>query len=232
MKLVVPRKTPPLALLVVQLSLLLMKIYSLVRSSIIDRCLYRDTSRNKSLVVFLLMEAQRTSYHRRFSSNGDLYTLFVDNLPNKTEVPWFRKFFSNFGKVIEAFIPNKRSMKTGNKFGFIRYTNNRSAINTIAQASGLWIGRRNLIVKQASYGRRNHRQDHGKPTSIFNRSTPLQYSQTRTDGGKEYRYSNWSFTQLKELEKRVTINLQPTASEWLWRSAITDLKEVSTPEII
>lgn len=74
--------------------------------------------------------------------------------------------------------------------------------------------------------------DHGKPTSIFNKSTPLQYSQTRTDGGREYRYNNGSFTQLKELEKRVTIKFQPTTSEWLWRSVIADLKEVSTPEII
>lgn len=145
------------------------------------------------------------SNRRGSYSIGDPNTLFVDNLPNKAEVPWFKKFFSNFGQVIEASIPNKRSMKTGNKFGFIRYNSSFSVRNAIAQASGIWIGRRNLIVKQAKYGRRNQRE-------------------SRDDNG--------GFTKMKDLEKRITINLQPTASDWLWRSAIADLKEVSTPEII
>lgn len=36
----------------------------------------------------------------------------------------------------------------------------------------------------------------------------------------------------KVLEKRIAINLQPTASEWLWRSAIAEMKAISSPLVI
>ncbi|KAH7853429.1 hypothetical protein Vadar_002303 [Vaccinium darrowii] len=123
-------------------------------------------------------------------------------------------------------------MMTGNKFGFIRYNNHSSVINAISRASGLWIGRRNLVVKKASFERRHQKPDHGKITPGLNRFAPLQYAQTLNVGGRDSCYRNKDFTQIKDLEKRITINLVPTASEWLWRSAIADLKEVSIPEII
>lgn len=58
-------------------------------------------------------------------------TVFVDKLPNSAAVPWFRKLFSNFGTVVEAYIPYKRSKATGNKFGFITYVNRRVATHAI-----------------------------------------------------------------------------------------------------
>lgn len=36
----------------------------------------------------------------------------------------------------------------------------------------------------------------------------------------------------KEIEKRVTLNLQPTASGWLMTSAIARLLEITTTEIV
>lgn len=36
----------------------------------------------------------------------------------------------------------------------------------------------------------------------------------------------------KVLEKRITINLQPIAPEWLWGSAIAELKAISSPLVI
>ncbi|KAH7850469.1 hypothetical protein Vadar_033471 [Vaccinium darrowii] len=176
--------------------------------------------------------AGNTSNQLGVSACGDPNTLFIDNLPNGAEIPWFRKFFSSYGKVIEAFIPNKRSMKTGNKFGFIRYNNYRSAVNAIAQVSGLRIGRRNLIVKQASYGKRNQRLGNDKAWPVSNRFTPLQKTQILPEVNRNMSSRKRDSTQFKELENRVTIYLQPTASEWLWRSAIAELKDVSTPEII
>lgn len=81
-------------------------------------------------------------------------TLFVDNLPNSAKIPWFTKLFSNFGYVTEAFIPNKRSKKTGNSFGFIRLKNKGDATHAIAETDGLWIGRRKLEVCMARYNKR------------------------------------------------------------------------------
>lgn len=137
----------------------------------------------------------------------------VPRTQQSAEVPWFRKVFSKFGKVIEAVIPNKRSMKTGNKFGFIHYSSSRSATYAIAQMSGLWIGRRNLVVKKASYGRRNQSNESNQTSFGNHRFGPLQNFQKLTEKGRNTDNLVGGFTQLNEMEKRVTISLPPTASE-------------------
>lgn len=38
--------------------------------------------------------------------------------------------------------------------------------------------------------------------------------------------------QIRESEGRFTLNLQPTATEWLTRSAIAKLKDLTTPDLI
>lgn len=110
-----------------------------------------------------------------FRSNyrGSSSNIFVDNLPKNAEVAWFRKLFSNFGRVIEAYIPNKRSKVIGNRFGFIRYANRRDAIHAIAKSNGLWVGKRNLVVKMARYDRRNTFNDDFQHKSSANQFPPL-----------------------------------------------------------
>ncbi|KAH7841442.1 hypothetical protein Vadar_029922 [Vaccinium darrowii] len=105
-------------------------------------------------------------------------------------------------------------------------------MNAIDLASGLWIGRRHLIVKKANFERRQQSPVYGKIKSGMNRFDPVQYTQCLNEDGRDSHCKYKDSTKIKELEKRVTINLGPTASEWLWRSAIAELKEVSTPEII
>ncbi|KAH7848104.1 hypothetical protein Vadar_033833 [Vaccinium darrowii] len=67
--------------------------------------------------------------HRTRLSYGDetIFTLFIDNLPEDVSHSWLKKLFSNYGVVIAAFIPEKRSKVTGRKFGFIRYNCSISA---------------------------------------------------------------------------------------------------------
>lgn len=47
------------------------------------------------------------------------YTLFVDNIPEGRDQQWLLKTFNLVGVVKDAFIPRKRSICTGNKFGFV-----------------------------------------------------------------------------------------------------------------
>ncbi|KAH7861886.1 hypothetical protein Vadar_032187 [Vaccinium darrowii] len=163
---------------------------------------------------------------------GDPLTLFVDNLPNSAEVPWFKKLFSNYGRVVEAIIPNKRSRKSGNKFGFMRFNSSKSASEAIVQTSGLRVGRRNLFVKNAKFGRRSPSGGEMKGRDDFNRFAPLNNTHFAADKGNFSKDRCEGFPPIKDVEKRISINLQPIASEWLWRSAIAELKDVSTPEII
>lgn len=93
------------------------------------------------------------------------FTLYVDNLPNSTGLPWFRKFFSNFGFVVNVHLPVRRSKRTGNRFGFVRFKNSRDTQIAIAKTDGFWIGRRNLIVERARFDRGGNSKDFSQPTA-------------------------------------------------------------------
>ncbi|KAI8531854.1 hypothetical protein RHMOL_Rhmol11G0168200 [Rhododendron molle] len=78
-------------------------------------------------------------------------TLFVDNIPDKATHLWLRKVFNNYGVIRDAFIPVKRSSKTGSKFGFVRYNCSVSADMAIFRAHGKEVDNRKLVVKLAYF---------------------------------------------------------------------------------
>ncbi|KAH7841955.1 hypothetical protein Vadar_010007 [Vaccinium darrowii] len=144
-----------------------------------------------------------------FSSVGSSFTIFVDNLPSEVGVPWFRKFFSKFGKIAEVFIPAKRSNRTGNRFGYVRFVYQEDVAFAIANANGLWVGRRNLLVKRASY-------DRGMVSTGSNpqmMGIPLAEKQ-------------------KDIVASKSLNFQPIATSWLQTSAVVKLMTLSTPDLV
>ncbi|KAH7835758.1 hypothetical protein Vadar_029555 [Vaccinium darrowii] len=85
------------------------------------------------------------------SDRLDLISLFVDNLPEDVGINWFRKFFSQYGVVKDAYIPFKRSKVSKRRFGFVRYNCLSSAEVAISKANGFWIDNRKLFVKMAAF---------------------------------------------------------------------------------
>lgn len=81
----------------------------------------------------------------------ELFSLFVDNLPEDVGLNWFRKFFSQYGVVKDAYIPFKRSKVSKKRFGFVRYNCASSAEVAISKANGFWIDNRKLYVKMAAF---------------------------------------------------------------------------------
>ncbi|KAH7834001.1 hypothetical protein Vadar_011815 [Vaccinium darrowii] len=140
---------------------------------------------------------------------GSSFTILVDNLPFEVGVPWFKKFFSKFGKITEVFIPAIRSNRTGNQYGYVRFAFQKDVGFAIANANGLWVGRRNLIVKRASY-------DRGM-ASVGSNSQMMGISQAEKQ---------------KDIEARRTLNLQPIATSWLQTSAVVKLMTLSTPDLV
>ncbi|KAH7856535.1 hypothetical protein Vadar_002571 [Vaccinium darrowii] len=98
------------------------------------------------------------------SSSGrqELFTLFVDNIPDHSSQPWLRKLFNNYGVVKDVFIPVKRSKATGCKFGFIRYDCHVSAGVAIQEVHGLKVGDKKLFVKFASFRKSEERKNNRK----------------------------------------------------------------------
>ncbi|KAH7861064.1 hypothetical protein Vadar_021208 [Vaccinium darrowii] len=149
---------------------------------------------------------------------------FLTSHSRSVGAPWFKKFFSNFGQVGDCHIPNKRSRRTGNRFGFIRFKYSREVEVAIAKANGLWIGRRNLIVERASFDHEFVTPKHDIQSGNFR-----QYQVEEKKFDQKYD-ENGGF--VKQVEKNVTLYVQPVATEWLRRSAVAKLKEISTSELI
>ncbi|GMP40867.1 hypothetical protein CsSME_00011156 [Camellia sinensis var. sinensis] len=61
------------------------------------------------------------------------------------------KLFSNFGAVLDAYIPHKRRRSTGSRFGFVRYGCPIAANMALQKANGLWCGDKALKVKMAEF---------------------------------------------------------------------------------
>lgn len=82
----------------------------------------------------------------------EMFTLFVDNIPEERVQTWLQRTFNKFGVVKDAFIPRKRSKRTGNKFGFVRYNCHVSAGMAVARMNGVWVENNKLFVKEACFG--------------------------------------------------------------------------------
>lgn len=146
----------------------------------------------------------------------------------------FHKFFSNIGFIKDVYLPNKRSKRTGNRFGFVRYETTRDVEQAVDKANGFWIGKRSLIVERASY-------DKGLSYSTFSAKSFVGVFGSSGYQNHKFQYeipnhhfegNGVSLDQIRESEGIFTLNLQPTATEWLTRSAIAKLKDLTTHDLV
>ncbi|KAI8561022.1 hypothetical protein RHMOL_Rhmol04G0303200 [Rhododendron molle] len=89
------------------------------------------------------------------SGKKERFTLFVENIPEERDKIWLQRTFNKFGVVKDAFKPRKRSKRTGNKFGFVRYDCHVSAGMAVARMNGVWVKNNRLFVKEACFGHCN-----------------------------------------------------------------------------
>ncbi|KAH7847545.1 hypothetical protein Vadar_027404 [Vaccinium darrowii] len=145
--------------------------------------------------------------------------------------------------MVESFLPHRKSQKTSNRFGFIRYANSSDVNVAISKANGLWVGNRSLIVERASFDRKigmsnsknlvvndigssNHR-DYGK-----NFPKPVQKSQFGKAPHCSINYPTLDGPSGSIKHSERTLNVQPTASEWLSRSSVVQLFDITSTEMV
>ncbi|KAL7227601.1 hypothetical protein ACSBR1_022464 [Camellia fascicularis] len=99
-------------------------------------------------------------------------TLFVDDIPASMSSKNLFIMFSNFGVVMDAFIPMKRRKSTGSRFGFVRFDCPTAADVVIQKANGLWYDDSRLKVKKAEFakeelgGKLQHDRSNGFPQKV------------------------------------------------------------------
>ncbi|KAL7180444.1 hypothetical protein ACSBR1_043613 [Camellia fascicularis] len=69
--------------------------------------------------------------------NDGLFTILVDNIPESI--------------VKDVFIPAKRRIVTGTKFGFVRFDCSVAKNLAVQKANGLWVEDKELKVKNAMF---------------------------------------------------------------------------------
>lgn len=178
-------------------------------------------------------------------NEGTIFTLFVDNIPESKDQSWLVKAFNMFGKVRDAFLPTKRSKRTGQKFGFVRYDCSKSAEMAISKMSGIWVDNNRLFVKEACFGETNprgfqNRSRIGVEEQSKKRGIPDQGKKERMVKGKEkievcreYSKDGPSFLQVLKgegskggMNGKIMVKTNQDGCGWLYRSAIAVMQRV------
>ncbi|GJZ83083.1 RNA-directed DNA polymerase, eukaryota, reverse transcriptase zinc-binding domain protein [Tanacetum coccineum] len=79
-------------------------------------------------------------------------SFFVTNFPESLDAKNLWKEFQRFGRIVDAFIANKRS-KTGKCFSFVRFLGVRNGEDFAKTMSNIWIGSYHLFVSISKFER-------------------------------------------------------------------------------
>ncbi|KAI8534926.1 hypothetical protein RHMOL_Rhmol10G0134500 [Rhododendron molle] len=148
-----------------------------------------------------------------------------------------------FGVVKDAFIPWKRSKRTGNRFGFVRYDCHVSASMAVSRMNGIWVEDKKLFVKEASFGRNEEMKDtraHERRETVFRNRDQLSHKVGHAANSMAGLFGQvWcnkdpgrTFVQVvngklsKKPSTNVTIQVNPVGNGWLFRSAVAVMHRV------
>nr|GEW99121.1 RNA-directed DNA polymerase, eukaryota, reverse transcriptase zinc-binding domain protein [Tanacetum cinerariifolium] len=93
-------------------------------------------------------------------------SIFVTNFPDQTNAKELWRFSNQYGNVIDAFIPDRRS-KIGKRYGFIRFIQVANVDRLINNLCTIWIGKFKLHANVARFNRLplNNGIQHAAPTA-------------------------------------------------------------------
>nr|GEX66863.1 RNA-directed DNA polymerase, eukaryota, reverse transcriptase zinc-binding domain protein [Tanacetum cinerariifolium] len=136
------------------------------------------TASTKRVFIFSFIKGDRRSQedgiHNIFTS------IFVTNFPDETNAKELWRFDNQYGNVIEAFIPDRRS-KIGKRFSFIRFIKVADVDRLINNLCTIWIGKFKLHANVARFNRLplNKGIQHAAPTA----KVRIPYVETFNRGG-------------------------------------------------
>ncbi|KAL7243616.1 hypothetical protein ACSBR1_015924 [Camellia fascicularis] len=152
-----------------------------------------------------------------------IYSVFVDNIPVSMGAKGLSKLFSNFGVVLDAYIPHKRRRSTSSKFGLIRYHCPVAADMALQKANGLWCDDKALKVKMAEF-RKEYDTKQSKPQLVQQRwSKEGKHTVHDTYQGRK---SYADVVRVRDLQSNSvrTIKVQKASNGWLYESVVVRLK--------
>ncbi|KAH7857726.1 hypothetical protein Vadar_015927 [Vaccinium darrowii] len=156
-------------------------------------------------------------------------TIYVDNLSDDMDTEWLGQIFSKYGRVVDVFIPFKRSKNFRSKFGFVRFNTVVEAEKAIADLDGISIRDKKMLVKMATFkviqnqgGMKKH--DTGK---VDAKATNPKGVYSEKEAGKSYADA---VVGRSCAPRRISVNA--IGNEWLTRSVVAKLCSLSAMESI
>ncbi|KAL7224191.1 hypothetical protein ACSBR1_025618 [Camellia fascicularis] len=168
----------------------------------------------------------------RDSKVGELFTVFVDNIPESMNLRSLFELFAKFGIVKDVFIPKKRRKITGSRFGFIRYNCSVAAAMAVQRADGLCCDDKALKVKRAEFKRGD--LDKIKQPGGFNQRTQSMGrnknwddhrggQQIKQDLGGQKSYAEVVGKGVAQGREEVVVQVSEEGNGWLYKSLIIKL---------
>ncbi|OMO64598.1 hypothetical protein CCACVL1_21648 [Corchorus capsularis] len=165
-----------------------------------------------------------------------LHSVFVGNLHWRATLGILWKTFSDFGVVVDVFIPTRTSFgcrDDGSRFAFVRYKRKEEAEKAIEKGNGLSVGNRSIIVRKATQCRKCREERKIQSNSVetmcakeggfhfksFERSFKEVTTQSQNDARPD-------FPSEAGLQKNggLKLDIPNSKLEWLERSAMGILR--------
>ncbi|KAL9671539.1 hypothetical protein QQ045_009108 [Rhodiola kirilowii] len=134
----------------------------------------------------------------------NLFTVFIDNIPEDKDSRWLRNLFSRDGKVMDVYIPSKLRRASKSRYGFVRYKSMEEAVAAINRWNTFKVGNYELGVKLA--------YNQGKPSGKERRFL-LKGDEQGREATKEWRFLLKSGDERRFLLKGDEQGREPT-KEW------------------
>ncbi|KAH7862757.1 hypothetical protein Vadar_009108 [Vaccinium darrowii] len=143
-----------------------------------------------------------------FARDMSAITIYVDNLSDDMDTEWLGQIFSKYGRVVDVYIPFKRSKNFRTKFGFVRFNTVVEAEEAIADLDGISIRDKKMRVKMATF-------------------KVLKGPNSEKEAGKSYADA---VVGRSCALRRISVNA--IGNEWLTRSVVAKLYSLSAMESI
>ncbi|XP_028057424.1 uncharacterized protein LOC114261350 [Camellia sinensis] len=160
---------------------------------------------------------------QRASIMSGLVTIFVDDIPEMMSPQGLFKLFSKFGVVKDVFIPAKRRLVTGSRFGFVRYNCPILVELAVQKTNGVWCEETRLKVKMAEYNKMVQREK-GKEEPSLVLGKEKWHEQPRKEGRGQKSYVEVVAGKTDLGSDAITVMVKEEGNGWLGDSVIVKLK--------
>ncbi|GJR29588.1 nucleotide-binding alpha-beta plait domain-containing protein [Tanacetum coccineum] len=143
----------------------------------------------------------KEDYVQQFSTS-----IFVTNFPDQFTFRDLWRTCQVYGRVIDAFIPNRRS-KTGTRFGFVRFIQVKDVDRLVGNLCTIWVGRLRLHANVARFQRpslnsaSNVQRSYVEKKSVGRASSKV-YGSNDSFNSYGLLYSAFNMTQRSYVEKK------------------------------